>query len=87
MSVYRRFFDHRYPSLITTNAAERHPLFTDRKAARALAYALTEAQEQLHFHLYAWVLMPDHLHLVIEVPDGTTSGMVMRFIKARFARR
>ena len=31
--------------------------------------------------------MPDHMHLVIELPDGVTSGKIMRFIKARFARR
>jgi len=87
MSVYRRFYAHRHPSLITTNVAHRHPLFADREAAGALVYALAEAQEELRFHLHAWVLMPDHLHLVIEVPDGITSGIVMRFIKARFARR
>jgi hypothetical protein len=27
------------------------------------------------------------LHLVLEVPDGLNSGVIMRFIKARFARR
>lgn len=85
--MYRRFFDHCYPSLITTNVADRRPLLAEPGAAVALVHALTEAQEQLHFHLYAWVLMPDHLHLVIEVPDGMTSGTVMRFMKARFARR
>jgi REP element-mobilizing transposase RayT len=87
MSVYRRFFDHRLPSLVTTNVADRTPLFASREAAEALVHALVEAHEELRFHLHAWVLMPDHLHLVIEVPDGITSGIVMRFIKARFARR
>lgn len=87
MSVYRRFHGHRLPSLITTNVADRTPLFANRAASDALVHALVEAHEELRFRLHAWVLMPDHLHLVIEVPDGMTSGMVMRFIKARFARR
>lgn len=87
VSVYRRFYDHRLPSLITTNVAGHHLLFADREAASALVYALAEAQGELHFHLHAWVLMPDHLHLVSEVPDGMTSGIVMRFVKGRFAHR
>ena len=87
MSVYRRFHDHGLPSLITTNLADRSPLFTRPDAATALIRSLVEARDQLHFRLYAWVLMPDHLHLVVGMPPGIRSGAVMRLVKARFARR
>jgi REP element-mobilizing transposase RayT len=87
MSVYRRFYGHRYPSLITTNVADRSPLLARQEAASALLRSLAEAEQELRFHLYAWVIMPDHVHLVIEVPDSLMSGTVLRFVKARFARR
>lgn len=87
VSVYRRFRDHRLPSLITTNVADRAPLLANPDAAAALEHALVEARDELRFELLAWVIMPDHMHLVVQLPDRVSSDSVMRLVKGRFSRR
>jgi putative transposase len=46
-----------------------------------------EVRRDIGFELYAWVVMPDQVHLVLRVPDTSTLGRVMQFIKGRFANR
>ncbi len=85
MSIWRRF-DHGLPSLLTPNVEGRRPVFRDPAAARHLARVIHEVQGEERFNLLAWVIMPDHLHLVAWPPPGTAPGRVMKSIKGRYAR-
>lgn len=87
MSIYRRFAGHDAPSLITTNVAKRQPLFADSNAARALTLALAEAAAETKATVLAYVVMPDHLHLVLGPNERTSHGRFMRHLKGRFAHR
>jgi REP element-mobilizing transposase RayT len=48
---------------------------------------ISEVRAETRFTLYAYVIMPDHLHFVLSTPQATPSGEVMRRIKGRFANR
>ncbi|HET9476334.1 MAG TPA: transposase [Dehalococcoidia bacterium] len=87
MSVYRRFTGHDVPSLITTNIAGHKPLFADPSAANALILAMEHAEAELWVTVYAYVVMPDHLHLVVAPNENTTHGDFVRLLKGRFAHR
>jgi putative transposase len=39
------------------------------------------------FRLHDFVIMPDHIHLLIEVRDGMTIEKAMQLIKGRFSHR
>jgi putative transposase len=49
--------------------------------------ALGAAREKHRFHLWAWVLMPEHVHLVIWIPNRATISAILKSIKLPVARR
>jgi putative transposase len=48
---------------------------------------LDRARAKHGFRLLGYVLMPDHVHLVLFPPEGMKLGLVIREIKSRSARR
>jgi REP element-mobilizing transposase RayT len=86
MSVWRRF-DHGFPSLPTTNVEGRLPIFRDQAAARLMVETICDISAEEPFDLVAYVVMPDHLHLVAWPRSPVTTGRVMKMIKGRFARQ
>lgn len=69
---------------ITTTTQNRHPLFKDWHLGRLVVSELKRAEQQNLVQSLAWVLMPDHLHWLIELKQGSLSR-VMQQIKARSA--
>jgi REP element-mobilizing transposase RayT len=47
---------------------------------------MDQIQAEEGFQLLAYVIMPDHLHLVVSLPAHLTTTRVMKMIKGRFAR-
>lgn len=62
---------------ITTNTNMKIPVFADSACARIAVETLYSIQHFYPFFLYAFVIMPDHAHLLIHVPDG---GSVSKII-------
>jgi putative transposase len=87
MSVPQRLRDHGLPSLISTVTCGRSPLFREVGAAVMLQCVLGEVMYETKSTVYAYVIMPDHLHLVISPPRRVSTSDVIRTIKGRFARR
>ena len=85
MSVHRRY-DHSYPSLLTTTCADRQPLFRRAEAARLFIENLYAVRTETTYKLLAFVVMPDHVHLVVVPSAGHALGQVVQLIKGRFAR-
>ena len=86
MAIYTRI-DHDYPSLVTTVCANRASLFSDPSAADLLIEQIVSLRHALVLRLLAFVVMPDHLHLVVVRCAGTRLPETMQLIKGRFARR
>lgn len=87
MSIYRRFHSAGYPSLITTNVARRERLFASTRAAGMFVDVLREVQRETGFSLLAFVVMPEHVHLVIEPSASHRLGQIVQLVKGRFSRR
>ncbi|KTC20025.1 MULTISPECIES: transposase [Pseudomonas] len=68
--------------LLTSVVENRHPVFSDFQIARLMVEQLQYAQHQRLAKSLAWVLMPDHLHWLIELQHGTLASL-MRRIKSR----
>jgi putative transposase len=87
MSIYRRFEAREFPSLVTTNIADREALFASEAAARMFMQVLDEVRSEAGFHLLAFVVMPDHIHLIIIPSSSYRLGQIVQLIKGRFSRR
>lgn len=70
--------------LLTTVVRAREPLFRDLHPARLLIQELRRAHDSGLVSSLAWVLMPDHLHWLVQLHDGELDSL-MRQVKSRSA--
>jgi REP-associated tyrosine transposase len=75
-----------YPYLTTTVTLKREPIFADFKAADILLEAILFGREQQWYYLLSFVIMPDHMHLII-IPRGKNISECMKSIKGFSARK
>jgi REP element-mobilizing transposase RayT len=61
-------------------------VYLDRADYKAFLEALQTIRERYSFYLYAYVLMPNHFHLLVEVQEVST-GRVMQALLTSYARR
>ena len=59
---------------------------SDSRALELLIKYINEGRTKHGFHLLGYVIMPEHVHLVLLPPDGMKLGLVIREIKSRMAR-
>ena len=62
-------------------------MLASRTAASALLRVIAEVRHETRFKLLAFVVMPDHIHLVLAMPPRVKVSRVMQLIKGRFANR
>jgi REP element-mobilizing transposase RayT len=72
--------------LLTTSTANRAPVFDDFQAARFCISAMHYQQRLGRVESLAYVLMPDHLHWLVELQQGELAG-VMKSVKAFSSRQ
>ena len=72
---------------ITTVAANRRRLFQTDANANLLLQLLNEDRAKGRYQLHAFVLMPDHLHLLITPAPEVSIEKAMQYIKGGFSFR
>lgn len=78
--------DARY---LTCSCYRRLPLFNNDDIKDAFVEHLAHVQHVLSFELFAWVIMPEHFHLLLRprMTGGQTVTQILRRLKSPFARR
>ena len=66
---------------------ERRPIFRSARAARLFLDTLFKYRDQGAFQLFEFVLMPDHLHLLLAPKPTLALERAMQFIKGGFSHR
>lgn len=69
-------------TLITTNIQNRNPLFLKPTYACKAVEHIYKVQEQHPFFLFGFVIMPDHCHFLVRVPEPSTVSQVMNVYKS-----
>jgi len=64
---------------------QRHDIFISEADFRTYLKHLAEYKEKYHFHLYAYALMRNHLHLLLEVEQIPLSR-IMHVLQFRYTR-
>ena len=84
MSRYRRSHAPGATFFFTVNTLARRPVLTTAPVRRALREAIAEVRLGTPFIVHAWVLLPDHLHCIWELPPGDADyGIRWSVIKRR----
>ena len=68
--------------LLTTIVEDRRPVFADWRIGRMLVAELRAEHESGRVNSLAWVAMPDHLHWLLTLEEGTL-GKLMQRVKSR----
>jgi putative transposase len=88
MPNYRRAYVPGGTFFLTVVTHDRAPLFHDALARKCLRESMALARRDHPFVLLAATLLPEHLHLVIALPENDADFSVrIGAIKARFTRR
>lgn len=72
--------------LITTTTLGRQKLFADFSAGCAVAKCIEDGRLLGDAKMLAWVLMPDHLHGVLQLGERDKLGTVVNRLKSASAR-
>ena len=76
-----RFSEAGRAYLVTTITHRREPLFTNLLSGRIVVRAMMHLDGQEKTQTWAFVVMPDHLHWLFSLSDGSTLAKVMHAAK------
>jgi putative transposase len=82
------FNDPGHAHFLTFSCFRHCQLFTDNSVCSLLANSINRARSQHGFDLWAYVFMPDHVHLLLR-PRGEDYSVpqILKTIKGQFAKR
>ena len=86
MSRLPRLYIPGLPQLIIQRGNNRTAVFTDEEDYAQYRSHLREAARETGVALHAYVLMPDHVHLLITSPDEGAAGNLMQRLGRRYVR-
>lgn len=85
MSRKYKFWDHRQPYFVSFAVINWIDLFVRRSYKETIVESLNYAIENKGLILYAWIIMPSHLHLIISSEENELSD-IMRDFKSYTSR-
>ena len=87
----RKYHNESYVHFVTTVTFRRQPYFQDSQMCQILAANIRFYQQKFDLEVYGWVIMPDHLHLLVwwdvEKRPELTVSKIVQGIKGASARQ
>ena len=84
----KRFNEPGHAHALTFSCFQRQPFLSKDRSRQWLVDAIERARERHDFHLWAWVIMPEHAHLLIWPPQPEYSiSDILSSIKQSVAKR
>ncbi len=87
MTRLRHFDDLNTVRFVTFSCFQRRPLLTDSSVVNTLLETVAEIRLKHQLKLFAYVIMPEHVHLVIHPPEYLRLGPVIGELKSKSAGR
>src|ERR1700688_4273429 len=82
-----RHYGRGHLHFITFSCYRRLPLLRSVRARNAFVQILGEVRDRYGFYLVGYVVMPEHIHLLIGEPAKGTPSTVIQVLKQRVSRR
>lgn len=83
----RRFHQSGQSHFITFSCYHRQPRFSSSHIYDLFIHCLEQMRRHFSLCIYGYVVMPEHVHLLISEPLTGTIADAMRFLKLTFAKR
>jgi len=81
-----RYYGAGYSHFITTSCYQRWPLLASRRNRDLFLRVLERVRRRYHFVVVGYVVMPEHVHLLLGEPQRGDPSAVMKALKQGFAR-
>ncbi len=78
----RHFVQNNLVMLVTTVTLNREPLFRNPAIARIAVETIFDVQKRYPFELFGFVVMPNHIHLLLRVPETGSISKIMNIYKS-----
>jgi putative transposase len=82
-----RYYGRGHLHFITFTCYRRLPLLRSVRARNVFVQILGEVRDRYGFALVGYVVMPEHIHLLISEPAKGTPSTVIQVLKQRVSRR
>lgn len=86
-SRLRRYYGDHHLHFLTWTCYHRQARLGDPRRRDLFLHILEQARQRYRFVVVGYVVMPEHVHLLISEPEEGTPSTVMQVVKQRFARR
>ncbi len=83
----KRFYGAGDLHYITFSCYQRRPLLGSAQPRDLFLKVLEQVRRRYHFVVIGYVVMPEHVHLLLSEPQQGTPSTVMQALKLGFARR
>jgi len=83
----RRFQQSGQAHFVTFSCYRRQPYFDSDEAFNLFLECLEEMRRRFDMRVYGYVVMPEHVHLLVSEPARATLADAIHFLKLSFAKR
>jgi len=83
----QRIYGRGHLHFVTFSCYRRLPLLKTARARQVVVQELARLRTEMGFRLIGYVVMPEHVHLLISEPPAQSPSAVMHRLKLRVARR
>ena len=87
MGNIRRYFEPGIAYFVTTITFDRKPIFTVEKTIDLLLLTIEYFKLTLDYKIFAFCILPEHIHLIIQPFGKYNLSYIMKMIKGNFSRR
>jgi putative transposase len=82
-----RYYGSGYLHFITTSCYLRRPVLGSQRNRDLFLEVLERVRRRYHFVVVGYVVMPEHVHLLLGESDRGNPSLIMQILKQGFARR
>ncbi len=82
----QRYYDADYVHFITFSCYQRRPLLGNARRRDWFLDILEQTRHAYRFVVVGYVVMPEHVHLLIDEPERADPSVVIQVVKQRFAQ-
>ena len=72
---------------VTLSCYQRKPKFSDNRLYDLFPLRLEAMRRQFQMRIYGYVVMPEHVHLLVSEPEQGTLADAMHSLKLSFSKR
>ena len=83
----KRYYGKGHLHFITFSCYRRLPFLKSAHARDVFVQELARVRNEMNFRLLGYVVMPEHVHLLLSEPRQGTPSTVLQKLKQRVARR